>query len=121
MTTTRVDNLVLQSQIDGIGVRMDKGFDELKSMLGGYDGRLRELEKSDASSHPLMESRLDAAWRRIDEHTTAIGISQKTADMALMVANKLESISKWMLGILTAVIVAFVVAVITGRVELIIK
>ena len=117
MTPPRVDNSALQAQIDNIGARMDKGFDELKMMLGGYDGRLRDLEKSDASSHPVMESRLDAAWRKIDEHTAFIVAAQKTADQALQVANKLESVAKWILGIFTLVLVALIIAILTGKVH----
>jgi len=92
MTPARVDNSVLQSQIDNIGSRMDKGFDELKSMLGGYDSRLRNLEQSEAGSRPVLESRIDAAWRRLDEHGTAIQDVAKGAKDELK--NAMEKVDK---------------------------
>ena len=111
----------LQTQIDNFGARMDKSFDELKLMLGTYENRLREMEKEGAAFRPILESRVDAAWRRLDEHTVEIKDAQKTSATALLVADKLEGIAKWMLGIFTAVIVATVIAIISGRFELIVR
>lgn len=111
---------------------MDKGFDELKAMLGGYDLRIRDIEQSEAGRHPLLESRIDAAWRKIDEHgvelralasrvDTDIKAINTRADKALLIAERLESVAKWMLGILTAVITALIIALITGRIDITIK
>lgn len=121
MTSPRVDNATLQVQIESIDQRIERGFNDIKTMYLGYEDRLRKIEQSDASNHPLMETRLDAAWRKLEEHSISISNLQRTADTALTVANKLESIASWMLGIITAMIVGLAIAVITGRVELVIK
>jgi len=150
MTPPRVDNSALQAQIESIGARMEKGFDELKAIWTGYDGRLRVLEQSDASNHPLMSSRLDAAWRTIDEHSTDIKTVTKTAgdalaiakrldddstkrldaeskrfddinkiaNTALIVATRLESVAKYLLALITAVITALIIAVLTGKIKI---
>ncbi|MBI4928315.1 MAG: hypothetical protein HY835_11155 [Anaerolineae bacterium] len=62
----------LQAQIDSLGERMEKGFEEIKALLRGNEERLRSLETREASCQPLIQSRLDAAWRKIDEHEKEI-------------------------------------------------
>ena len=70
-STANVSNTQLQSQIIQIASRIDRmaeDIGEIKTMLERLDSRIRTLENSDASAHPLLQSRLDAAWRTIDVH-----------------------------------------------------
>ena len=113
-------NSAIQAQIDSIGVRIDKSFDELKTMLTSFDNRLRTLEQGEAGSHPLIEASISSALKRLEGHDADIRVATKRADEALIVATRLESVAKWLLGIISLVIVAMITAIITGRVDIIV-
>jgi predicted RNase H-like nuclease (RuvC/YqgF family) len=112
---------VSQAQIDALGERMDKGFTELKDMLSRFDERLREQEKQTASCQPLMNSKLDAAWRRIDSHDAQLEKLQKALQDMAKTAEFLETVARWLLGIITAVIIAIVIAFLTGKIDIVIR
>jgi hypothetical protein len=139
-----VSNSELQIRINDLATRMDKGFDELKLMLGVVDNRMRDLEKSEAGVHPVIETRLSAAWRKIDEHETklqdvikALNDSVSIEDLkahaarieklenmtsnALLIATRLESIAKWLLGIFTAIIIPILLLLLSGKATIIFK
>lgn len=105
----------LQARIDEIGMRMDKGFDELKALLGNSEQRIRQIEQDQAGQHPLLESRIDAAWRKLDDHSLELKSVNTRADKALLIAERLEMIFRWLLGIITATIVAILIALISGK------
>lgn len=108
-----------QVQIDALGARMDKNFDELKGMIGVFDVRLRGSEMEQARTQPIMDSKINAAWSKVDKHEADLIALQKTVTDLAYVIYRMESIAKWMLGILTALIVALLVAVATGKVALV--
>ena len=111
----------VQTQIDSIGERMDKGFEEIKSLLGRYEERLRGIETREAGCAPIVNSRLDAAWRRLDEHSLQI---KSLADDVREISNSallLTTVSKWVLGIVTALVISFAVAILTGKIEILYK
>lgn len=71
----RVSNLSLQKQIMGFSARLEQvAYDvaEIKQMLKAVEERVRALENHEAGAHPLMESRIDAAWRKLEEHDKRI-------------------------------------------------
>ena len=47
---------VLQAQIDSLGIRMDKGFDEIKDLLRSYEERMRKTRSEEHTSE--LQSRL---------------------------------------------------------------
>lgn len=109
------------AQIEALGERMDRQFNEIKEMLLRYDERLRRLETREAACSPLIGSKLDAAWRKIDNHEAEMASMRKNvADMAKVV-DRLESVAKWLLGIFTALIVSLVIAFLTGKIDILIK
>jgi hypothetical protein len=61
----------LQPQIDQLGVDMRAGFDELKNMITGIGERMRRLELNEAGCQPIINQRLDAAWKEIDQLKSA--------------------------------------------------
>lgn len=63
---------VNQRQLDGLGARFDKGFDEIKSLMQSFDERIRTIEKREASCGLLLNARLDATERGIAEHKKEI-------------------------------------------------
>lgn len=109
-----ISNMALQRQIDALGVRIDKGFDEIKAILSSNGERLRTLETTEAGCQPLITSRMDAAWREIDSHGNDIRELMDTVQ-ALKQTNKLLS---WIGGIAGS---AFIVWLITQLLGLIAK
>jgi hypothetical protein len=55
-----------QAQIDQLAESMRAGFGEIKTMLQALDERVRCIEKNEAGTFPIVNSKLDAAWREID-------------------------------------------------------
>lgn len=100
----------LQAQIDTLGTRMEKGFDEIKTMLSGYEERVRRLELHEANCSPMITSRMDAAWQKINEHARDID-EMKDAITKLTQTN---SILRWILGISTAVLTAVLIKLAAG-------
>ena len=122
MTPPRTTSLeTSQAQIDVLGERMDKGFNELKEMLLRYEERLRGLETREAGCAPLLNSRLEAAWRKLDSHEVELdNLREALSEMAKM-AGKLESVAKWMLGIFTALISSLLIAFLTGKIDIVFR
>lgn len=116
---------ISQSQFDGLGMRMDKGLAEIKDILNRFDERLRMQETNLAGSQPLLIARVDAAWRKIDEMDAeqaqmrqAMALQNETIQQLSQTINRLEAVAKWILGIITALIVAVLVAYVTGQIDI---
>lgn len=95
-----------QTQVDGLAERMDRGFAELKEMLVRYDERLRGMETREAGLSSALQGRLETAWQRLDEQSAQVralgeGLARMEKSSVLM-----EGISRWLLGLLTALIIA---------------
>ena len=74
---------------------------------------MRKLENNEAGAHPLMESKIDAAWRKIDEH-------EKRLEMLTQVVNKLDQSNRlmaWLGGILGSTVLIWLVTQILGVVK----
>lgn len=110
MPETVMTDGALQRQLNDIGERMEKGFDRLEKLMTGVEVRVREVEKREASCSPMLQGRLDAAWREIDEHKVKIEKLEKAVE-ALVQTN---SILKWLLGVSTTVLVALLIKLIVG-------
>ena len=114
---TENEILVLQTQINSLGTRMEKGFDEIKSIVSGFDVRVRNVELKEANCNPMLTSRVDAAWRKLDEHETTMKEFEKTFDELEKTVNELVStnkVLKWILGVLTALLVALLIKLVVG-------
>jgi hypothetical protein len=55
-----------QGQIDALEVTVQRGFDEIKTLLREMDTRVRTIETSQAGSYPLLSSQISAAWRELE-------------------------------------------------------
>jgi len=118
----------LQSQLNSLGERIEKNFDEVKAMMNGFDSRVREMEKGEAGCQAITSGRIDAAWKKLDEHTKTLeDIEKIVQDQLLIVSQLIESqkqikdILKWALGIVTAVIVVVVIGLATGQATVVFK
>lgn len=104
----RVTNTNLQSQITELSARVNQivsGIDDIKTMLRQMEERVRRLENNEAGAHPLMESRIDAAWRKIDEH-------DKRLDTLTQMVGKLDQSNRlmaWLGSILGSTVLIWLV------------
>ena len=104
----RVSNTSLQRQIAELSARVNEianGVVEIKTMLRQVEERVRKLENNEAAAHPLMESRIDAAWRKLEEHDQSIN-TLKDVVARLDHSNRLMA---WLGGILGSTVVIWLV------------
>jgi chromosome segregation ATPase len=103
----------LQVQINALGERMDAGFREIKEMLQPLERRVRDIEQREDRSQPLTQSRLDAAWRKIDEHSADLKALNETI-VQLKQTNKILS---WLGGLLGSAIILWVIGQLLGLIK----
>lgn len=113
--------LALQDQITALGARMEKSFDEVKQMLLGYDARLRDLEKQDVRETTANGINMNAAWKRLDEHSLKIKTAQDELTQLRETTKALNWLGKWILGIFTTMLTLILTLLITGKAEIIFK
>lgn len=107
-TEERVSNLSLQRQISDLTARLDqvaRDVAEIKLTLKAIEERVRALENHEAGAHPLMESRIDAAWRKLEEH-------DKRIDTLSQVISRLDHSNRliaWLGGILGSTVLIWLV------------
>lgn len=100
----RVSNMALQRQITEFATRMEqvaRDVVEIKQLLRGIEERVRILENHEAGSRPLMESRIDAAWRKIEEHENRM---KALEDMVAKLDHSNRLLS-WLGGILGSTVI----------------
>lgn len=103
----------MQAQIDRLAARMERGIEELKEMLQGFDNRVRSVEHREAACQPVVQARLDAAWRKIDENSTQIDLLNKTIQELRLTITELkrtQSLLSWLGGIVGSAVVIWVVS-----------
>jgi hypothetical protein len=101
---------MFQKQIDSLGERVEKGLDEIKEMLRSFEARVRKVEGDQARCEPTLTMRLDAAWRRIDQHEAELVNLRKLMDEAVLT----NRILKWILGIVTVVLAGIALKILSG-------
>jgi len=111
-----VSNQLLQRQIIELTGRVNQiacGIDDIKDMLKHMEERIRRLENNEASTHPLMESKIDAAWRKIDDH-------EKRLETLTQVVNKLDQSNRlmaWLGGILGSTVAIWLITQVLGLIK----
>jgi predicted phage-related endonuclease len=99
----------LQAQITALGERMEQGFTKLEQIMTGVEGRVRGLEQREAGCQPIVTARMDAAWKKIDEHEVDIKTLKETIS-ELKHANRILT---WIGGLLgSTLIIWFITQVI---------
>lgn len=110
----------LQNQINILTNRVEKGFSELKDMLQGFDTRVREMEKQEASCKPLLDNQISAAWRKIDEHSTEIKVLDlAVTELKLIIVElkRTQTMLSWLGGLLGSTVVIWIVSQILGTIH----
>ncbi len=98
--------------------RIEAGFARIDSSLRDLGERLRQSEMREAGFATPTAGRVDAAWRKIDEQAAILTELQR--DLAQLTASvaALQNILRWMLGIVTSLLVAVLIALATGHLAL---
>jgi hypothetical protein len=100
-----------QAQIDGLGARFDKGFDEIKNLMRSFDERIRSIEIREASCSPLLVARLSIVEKKLETQEQEITslremieLQSKTAERISNAINTITGWGKWATGIATVLI-----------------
>ncbi len=119
--TRGITEAASQAQMDTLREEMKSGFAKMEELITRYEERLRGLEQREAGCQPLMVSRLDAAWKKIDSHDARMSALSDDLQKMAETARFLETVAKWLLGIVTAMIIAIAVAALTGRIYIVVR
>ena len=112
----RVSNQSLQRQIIELTGRVNQvacGIDDIKNMLKHMEERIRKLENNEAGTRPLIESKIDAAWRKIDEHDARIQTVETAINTILLSIEGLKQpikIATWVAVVVGGVIITWIVS-----------
>ena len=105
---------------------------EVKAMLIGLDERVRTLEQTTITQSVTAAQKLEAAFRKLDEHSNKLDTLRSdldckvaervkitdTLDDRMLRVEQITSAVKWLGGILVALAVGLLWAVLTHQVEL---
>lgn len=69
----------LQAQLTALGETMQQSLQRVETNIQDINNRLRGLENREAGCQPLINQRLDAAWRSIDEVKAELLVIKKSA------------------------------------------
>lgn len=104
---------VTQEQLNGLGDRFDRGFDELKNLLRSFDDRIRSVELTQASTNPILSAQIMTIQTQQVEHKKEIDALHKTLNdlnkTYIALNQSMQTFvgwGKWAAGIVAAVIVS---------------
>jgi hypothetical protein len=119
---------LILAQLKTLGENTNKNFEEVKGMMSSFDERVRGIEKGEAGCQAMVAGRLDAAEKKLNEHTSDLEKLEKLiADQVLLVTKLIESqkqlkvIMNWALGIGTTVLIAVLIMFATGQATVVFK
>jgi hypothetical protein len=115
------ENSQAASMVDALGERMDKGFTKIEDMLLRFEERLRAAETREAGCQPIVTARMDAAWRKIDLHDAELSSQRQSVTELAHVVNRFEGVARWILGIITTLIAAVLIAFLTGKIDIVFR
>jgi len=114
----RVSNSALKSEIEGVGKRVD----DIKEMLVAYEERIRCLERAGDKTTPMFDKRIEILENTTKQHekdikdlTALINTQAKSIEELKDSVNMMKTISKWFLGVFTAVMIAVIILLVTGQ------
>jgi len=114
----QVSNLALKSEIVGVGKRVD----DIKEMLVAYEERIRCLERAGDKTTPMFDKRIEILENTTKQHekdikdlTALINTQAKSIEELKDSVNMMKTISKWFLGVFTAVMIAVIILLVTGQ------
>lgn len=106
----------LQAQLTALGETMQQSLQRVETNIQDINNRLRGLENREAGCQPLINQRLDAAWRTIDEMKTEMAAIKKSAgDEKIAMGNRIAKLENslgmvmWVGGIVGTAIILWLV------------
>lgn len=124
MPEERVSNQALQAGIRALGTQIT----DLKSLIEGYEERIRCLERVGDKTTPLIEKRLEILEKLTEAHAKQLETLKTLIDTQAQSITKLtdsfgsmQTIWKWALGIFTAVMIALIIMLVTGQAMVVFK
>ncbi len=120
----RVSNEALQTEIKGLGDRID----EIKDLLITYEIRIRNLERAGDKTVPVVEKRIEMLEKLTDHHEkeledlkALINTQAQSIEKLSHSVQSMDRLWKWGLGIFTTVITAIIILLLTGQAQVIFK
>lgn len=124
-------NDALEAQLTALGATVQQGFQRIEQTLLSLDQRLRGLENREAGCQPLINSRLDAAWKTIDELKAELIVmkNRQAADkanqdeaitaQALTIGRLSHSlaVARWIGGLVGGGVVTYIVTQLMGLIR----
>lgn len=95
--------------------RIETSLAEINKSIRSLDDRLRASEMREAAATPQMQIRIETLINKIDEHEAVI----KTLQGDLNVLKQMYNISRWIIGLVSGIIVALSAALATGKLAII--
>jgi hypothetical protein len=80
---------------------MEQGFNKLEKIMTDVEGRVRGVEQREAGCQPIVTARMDAAWKKIDEHEAEL---KQLRDVILKIEQS-NRVLGWLGGLLGSVVV----------------
>jgi len=119
-----VSNAALKIEIKGLGDRID----DVKHLLVAYEERIRCLERAGDKTTPVIEKRIEILENTTKQHekdikdlTALINTQAKSIEELKDSVNMMKTISKWFLGVFTAVMIAMIILLVTGQALVVFK
>jgi predicted RNase H-like nuclease (RuvC/YqgF family) len=119
-----IDISVFQDQINSLGDRMDAGFTEIKDLLRSYEERTRAIEQREAGCQPLITGRIDAVWRKVDDHETRLTTKSQQINALERQVARLAMVYNFFVFVSSALglsVIALIWAMITGQATVIFR
>jgi len=119
-----VSNAALKTEIEGVGRRID----DIKDLLVAYEERIRCLERAGDKTTPVIEKRIEILEYTTKQHekdikdlTALINTQAKSVEELKDSVDMMKTISKWFLGVFTAVMIAVIILLVTGQALVVFK
>lgn len=108
-----------QEQINALGESMQRGFEEIKSLLRSMDERVRTIENSQAGSYPVLSSQVAAAWRELEVLKVKGEERQKCITALENKVGTMQTVLTWLAVTFGGMIATLLWQVFTGQIVLV--
>lgn len=120
--TASAESAAFDERLNGLETTTKEGFKRLEAMLQTLEERLRAIETAAVTKIAVMDTRLGAAWKKIDEHEEKLKsyeAEQKRLTSAIEQLLGLRSFLIWGGSAFGILFVALLWAIITHQVEIV--
>ena len=101
------------AQIEELKQIFGSQFGELKALLSEISDRVRSIELNAAGFEPQIVSKIDAAFRRIDDHAsrlTSLEQETKLINQSLIELKQTNKIISWIGGLLASTLILWLIS-----------